>query len=159
VVNETVFDEYDIEGCTQEPEAEETATAASSTVAPDSPADDWFSPETLARLKAQGATLREQAQAGGLRFEAYLPPRLADWLLAHVERGTFGDPSEAVFVMLGEQEELEPHADLRRELLKRSVQAAMDEPGPRIPAEEVFKEVRERAKKPLPEPAVWRKRP
>src|SRR3546814_4408255 len=42
----------------------------------------------------QAKALREQARAGGLRFEAYLPGDMADWLLAQVERGHFVDPSE-----------------------------------------------------------------
>src|SRR3546814_4566187 len=37
--------------------------------------------------RAQAESLREQARAGGLRFEAYLPPALADWLLEPIERG------------------------------------------------------------------------
>src|SRR3546814_354250 len=45
----------------------------------------------------QAKALREQARAGGLRFEAYLPGDMADWLLAQVERGHFVDPSEPVF--------------------------------------------------------------
>ena len=59
---------------------------------------------------------------GGLRFDAYLPPRLADWLLGHIERGTFTDPSEATFGMLGEQQEQEPHSNLRREFPKGRIQ-------------------------------------
>jgi hypothetical protein len=94
-----------------------------------------------------------------LRFEAYLPPAMADWLLAHIERGTFRDPSEAVFVIFGEHEELEPHSDLRHELLKRSLQAALDDPRPGIPAEEVFSKLRKRMQDPRAEPAVWRKLP
>ncbi len=42
----------------------------------------------------------------------------------------FLDPSKAVFVILGEHEELEPHADLRQELLKRSIDAAIADPRP-----------------------------
>ena len=34
----------------------------------------------------QAKVLREQARAGGLRFEAYLPGDMADWLLAQVEQ-------------------------------------------------------------------------
>jgi len=68
-------------------------------------ADEWGSPEGKARQAAQAKALREQARAGGLRFEAYLPPALADWLLVHSERGTFRYPtfrypSEAVFERL-----------------------------------------------------------
>jgi hypothetical protein len=42
----------------------------------------------------------------------------------------FSDPGEAVFVMLGEDRDLEPHADLREELLRRTLQAAMEDPRP-----------------------------
>ena len=73
----------------------------------------------------QAQALREQARAGGLRFEAYLPGSLADWLLEHLEKGHFVDPSEAVFVMMGLFRDMEPHQDLREELLRRKLQAAM----------------------------------
>src|SRR3546814_2668605 len=67
----------------------------------------------------QAKALREQARAGGLRFEAYLPGDMADWLLAQVERGHFVDPSEAVFAIVQNFIEMEPHRDLRDELLRR----------------------------------------
>src|SRR3546814_2966211 len=35
----------------------------------------------------QAKALREQARAGGLRFEAYLTGDQADWLLERIERG------------------------------------------------------------------------
>jgi antitoxin ParD1/3/4 len=117
--------------------------------------DEWPSAEEKAKGAAQAKALRTQAEKGGLRFSAYLPPGLADWLLGLVEKGIFHDPSEAVFVILGEHRDLEPHADLRRELLSRTLQAAMDDPRPGIPAEEVFKKLKET--RPLPEPAVWKK--
>jgi hypothetical protein len=107
---------------------------------------------------AQAKALREQARAGGLRFEVYLPPDLADWVLGFVEDGVFTDPSEAVFVMLGEQQELEPHADLREEIQRRSCQAALDDPRPGIPHEEMEAWLRQLEEKPHPEPAVWRRR-
>jgi antitoxin ParD1/3/4 len=121
--------------------------------------DAWDRPDDRAKRLAQARALRQQARSGGLRFEAYLPPALADWLLAHIERGTFRDPSEAVFVIFGEHEDLEPHSDLRHELLKRSLQAALDDPRPGIPAEEVFSKLRKRMQDPRAEPAVWRKLP
>ena len=105
---------------------------------------------------AQAIALREQAKAGGLRFSVYLPAGLAEWLLGLVEKGTFIDPSEAVFVLLQEAQELEPHHDLRRELLGRMLQAAEDDPRPPIPGEEVFKRLREKYAS-RPEPAVWEK--
>ena len=49
------------------------------------------------------------------------PTELADWLLGLIEKGTFRDPSETVFVILGQHQELEPHADLRCEILARSL--------------------------------------
>jgi len=159
-VNEVVFDEYDIEGCSLESEPDDDALCSSR---PDArtgadPADVWDSPESNARQMAQAKSLRDQARAGSLRFEAYLPSRLADWLLAHIECGNFRDPSEAVFVMLGEQQELEPHADLRREFFKRRIQAGIDS-GPGVPAEEVFERLRKSLAEPRSEPALWRKLP
>lgn len=94
----------------------------------DTDAPEWPDPADKAHAVEQAKRLRDQAAKGGLRFEAYLPPGLAEWLLDRIERGKFLDPSEAVFVILGEHEELEPHADLRQELFKRSIQAAADDP-------------------------------
>ena len=119
--------------------------------------EDWDNPQAAARRIAQARALREQARAGGLHFEVYLPSGLADRLLGHIERGTFRDPGEAVFVMLGEQEELEAHPDLREELLRRGIQAAIDDPRPGIPAEEVKAYFEKLMEERRPEPAVWRK--
>lgn len=44
--------------------------------------------------------LRQQASEGGLKFEAYLPSGLAEWVLDMVEKGIFRDPAEAVFVYM-----------------------------------------------------------
>ena len=118
--------------------------------------DGWPSAEVKAKSIAQAKALRPQAEKGGLRFSAYLPPGLADWLLGLIEKGIFHDPSEAVFVILGEHKDLEPHTDLRREILARSLQATIDDPRPSIPAEEVFKELRE-LRALSREPAVWEK--
>ena len=103
----------------------------------------------------QARVLRTRAEAGGLRFEAYLPPDLATWILDKIARGVFTDPSEAVFVMLGEQQALEPHADLRQEALRRPLQAAMDDPRPGISAEAVMGQFRQKLEEPQPKPAMW----
>ena len=124
----------------------------------DETSGEWRTPAQKAEDIAQANALREQAEKGGLRFEAYLPPGLAEWLLDFVEQGVFVDPSEAVFVMLGEQKDLEPHDDLRREILRRSLEAAMNDPHPGYTLEEVEERMRLRLEHPLPEPAVWRKR-
>lgn len=124
----------------------------------DTDAFEWPDPADEAHAVEQAKRLRDQAAKGGLRFEAYLPPSLALWLLDRIERGQFLDPSEAVFVILGEHEELEPHADLRRELFKRRIQAAADDPRPGISSDEMLKRLREVTKESRQEPAKWEKR-
>lgn len=107
------------------------------------------------RGHAQAATLREQAREGGLRFEAFLPSTLADWLLERVERGVFFDPSEAVFVMLGESRELAPHKDLQDKLRRRQIRAALDDPHPGIPGKEAIARMCAEMERPRPAPASW----
>ena len=131
-----------------------TLPAATTMKNPETNAFEWPSAEEKAKNVAQATALREQAKAGGLRCSVYLPPGLAEWLLRLVEDGSFIDPSEAVFVKMQEAQELEPHHDLRRELLTRVLQAAADDPRPRIPGEEVFRRLKERCAS-FPEPAVW----
>ena len=119
---------------------------------------EWPDPADKAHAVEQANRLRNQVAKGGLRFEAYLPPSLALWLLDLIEQGKFLDPSEAVFVILGEHKELAPHADLRQELLNRSIKAAIADPRPAIPHKEAMAEMREALKQPRPEPARWEKR-
>ena len=107
--------------------------------------------------RAQAKALREQARAGGLRFDAYLPPALADWLLERIEGDVFADPSEAVFAIVGNFRELEPHRDLRDELLGRMLDASAAELESACPADEVFDELRRELAGPRPEPARWAK--
>jgi hypothetical protein len=67
----------------------------------EAPPDAWDSRESKAEHRpGQGA--EGAGGKGGLRFGTYLPPNLAGWLLDLIERGVFTDPSEAVFVILGE---------------------------------------------------------
>lgn len=125
---------------------------------PDTEAARWPDPADRAHALEQARQLRDQASKGGLRFEAHLPPSLALWLLDLIEQGQFLDPSEAVFTIFGEHEDLEPHADLRSELLKRKLQAAVEDPRPGISGEELQGWLRELRKEPLPEPAKWKGR-
>jgi hypothetical protein len=118
--------------------------------------ETWPTAQQKESCVAQAQALRKQAAEGGLRFEAYLPPQLAEWLLERIEKGVFLDPSEAAFVLFAEHEELEPHKDLRQELLRRRLQAASDDPRPRISAEQALAELREKIGAPQPEAAVWR---
>jgi len=105
----------------------------------------------------QAKALREQARAGGLRFEAYLPGSMADWLLERVEQGQFVDPSEAVFAIVKNFIDMEPHRDLRDELLRRIIQAAIDDPRPGIPHEEACAMMDRWIAEPRPEEARWEK--
>ncbi len=116
----------------------------------------WPSPDAREEARRQAQELHDRAREGGLRFQAYLPPEIALWLLDHVENGTFHDPSEAAFVLFKEAKELEPHADLRGELLKRMILRAADDPRPAIPAEEVMARIEAIRTLPRPEPAVWK---
>ena len=81
----------------------------------------WPPKELSDWSKQQAQNVRHAASEGGLRFQAYLPPALALWLLDRIEKGMFIDPSEAVFVLVDEARELEPHLDLRQDLLKRRI--------------------------------------
>lgn len=107
--------------------------------------------------RAQAGRLRDQARAGGLRFEAYLPPALADWLLERIERGMFADPSEAVFAIVGNFRDMEPHRDLRDELLGRMLDASAAKLESARSGDEVFDELRARYSQPLPDAARWEK--
>lgn len=123
--------------------------------------DDAFADNPAER--AQAKALRAQARAGGLRFEAYLPGDMADWLLERVEQGHFVDPSEAVFAIVKNFIDMEPHRDLRDELLRRILDESVargleDVKAGRVrPAEEVFDELRRKMAEPRPEPARWEK--
>ena len=119
---------------------------------------DWRTAAERESDMAQARSLREQARKGGLRFEVYLPPSLAEWLLDLVEKGVFTDPGEAVFVIVGEHKDLEPHADLREEILRRTLQAAMDDPRPGFTVGEVNERFDKLKGEPRVEPAVWRQR-
>ena len=99
--------------------------------------------------------LRAQADAGGLRFDVYLPSDLATWLLDKIANGIFADPSEAVFVMLGRQQDLEAQPDLQSEVFRRSVQAAEDDPRPGIPIEEVMRKLEKELAGARSGSAIW----
>ena len=121
-------------------------------------ADDEF--DNLYREGArQAKELQEQASKGGLRFEVFLPDRLASWILDKVANGIFMDPSEAVFVFLGECYDIEPYADLQDLIFQRRIQKGLDSSDPGISIEEFKKEMEEWFKKPQPEPAVWKNKP
>lgn len=118
--------------------------------------NDTVFPDNHAEQK-QARSLRDQARVGGLHFEVYLPPKMADWLLEQIENSLFADPSEAAFVAFDSFISLQPYEDLHNELLRRILQASIDDPRPRIPHDEVFAAIRRSHRQPRPEPAVWKK--
>jgi hypothetical protein len=105
------------------------------------------------------ASVRRQAAAGGLRFEAYLPPGLAEWVVSLVEQEVFRSPSEAVFVAMQSFRELEDHPEVKQELLASVLQKRIDsmDEGGGLPGEEVMARLRHEMEGPRPEPAVWDK--
>jgi antitoxin ParD1/3/4 len=105
------------------------------------------------------ASVRQQAAEGGLIFEAYLPPALAEWVIGLVEHEVFHSPSEAVFVAMQSFRELDDHPDLKQELLNRAIQKGINaaEEGGGIPAEEVMERLRKAMEEPRAEPAMWDK--
>ena len=96
---------------------------------------------------------------GELTFEAYLPPRLAEWVIGLVEQEVFHSPSEAVFVAMQSFRELDEHPDLKRKLLHRTIQKGIDsaEQGGAMSAEDVMARLRKEIERPRAEPAVWDK--
>lgn len=109
--------------------------------------EDW--------AKQQAQSIRDAASDGGLRFQAYLPPALALWLLDRIEDGVYVDPSEAVFVLFKQARELEPHLDLQQDLLHRQISSAINDPRPSISADELKARFKAAGEKPRPDPAVW----
>ena len=105
------------------------------------------------------ASVRRQAAEGGLRFEAYLPPGLAEWVISLVKQAVFHSPSEAAFVAMQSFQELEDHPDVKQELLARILQKGIDsmEEGGGMSAEEVMARLRKTMEGPRAEPAVWDK--
>ena len=77
--------------------------------------------------------------------------------MERVEQGHFVDPSEAVFAIVKNFIDMEPHRDLRDELLRRILQAAIDDPRPGIPHDEVSARMKRWLAEPRPEAARWEK--
>lgn len=119
--------------------------------------NEWASDQHYAVEAAQAAKVRPQAVVGGLRFDSYLTPAEAAWVLDEIERGRFLSPADIVFVAMQAFRELENYPDLKKELLRRKLQEAMDDPRPGIPADEAFERLeREMDEMEKHQPAVWR---
>lgn len=120
----------------------------------------WVESEKMAQKRIEQArTLKNHASnGGGLKFEAYLTPDLAVWVLDMVERGVFIDPSEAVFVFMGQAKDIELHNDIKLEILKRRLGLSIED----MANEKTFttEEVQAHMKNVMEdriEPALWNK--
>lgn len=119
----------------------------------------WIETDETAQQRIdQARSLKDQAKTGGLKFEAYLTPDLAEWVLDMVEDGIFLDPCEAVFVYMDQAKDIEPHVDLKKEILRRRIQDGVDDAkaGRTYTADEV-KQHLEEARRRRTAPAVWEK--
>jgi hypothetical protein len=122
--------------------------------------DDVFSPEYVAANKAQATELRPQAVEHGLRFDGYLVPSVAEWVLAEVEHGRFLDPSEAVFVAMQVFIEMQSYPDLREELLRREIRKSLADEAPGLSGDEVRAKLNETMKRARDhKPPMWSKVP
>lgn len=108
--------------------------------------------------------IRAHILARGMTFKVFLPESLANWLRKKIRAGVFHDPAEAAFVAFQDLHELDRHPKVRRELLRAMLQASIDDPRPRIPAEKVMTKLRSqtlryaRTKPPRPKPLPKPKR-
>ena len=119
----------------------------------------WIETDETAQQRIdQARSLKDQAKTGGLKFEAYLTPDLAEWVLDMVEDGIFLDPCEAVFVYMDQAKDIEPHVDLKKEILRRRIQDGVDdaEAGQTYTADEVKQHFKEAMRR-RTAPAVWEK--
>ena len=119
----------------------------------------WMENDKIAAQRvAQAQVLKAQVKTGGLKFETYLPPAVALWVLEQVEQGVFIDPAEAIFVLMQQAHDIDPHDDLKLAILKKRIEHGMDSAknGQTYSAEEVAARM-ERLKKQRTPPAVWQK--
>lgn len=98
---------------------------------------------------------KDQAVQGGIRYQGYLSPSLAAWLLDRIDtENGFASPSEAAFIALQQLRDLSKHPDLQHELLRRTLDEAQQ--GPCLESTDVMARLREKMNA-VPEPAIWTK--
>ena len=109
----------------------------------------------------QARRLKPLVKESGLKFEVFLPSSLGYWVLEMVENGDFHSPGEAVFVMMGLAKQLDPHQDLKEEILRRELDKRInDSQGTKYYSHEEVKARMEKVKEELknrPDPPVWEK--
>ena len=87
--------------------------------------DDSFGSD--ARACERAGLLRQQASEGGLKFEAYLPSAIAEWVLDMVEKGIFRDPAEAVFVYMSQAQDISEVPGLGELIEEKIIQERIEE--------------------------------
>jgi antitoxin ParD1/3/4 len=117
----------------------------------------WPESDDTAKARIEQAQkLKSTVADAGLRFDVYLPPDLASWILEQVERGDFIDPAEAVFIHMQQARDLDSHDDLKSELLKRKLLASMKSGS--VPGKEAFERIFNEAENKMHiQPARWEK--
>lgn len=116
--------------------------------------NDPFGRAARGAAAAQAQSLMAEAAKGGLRFEVWLSPERAAWVLERIIAGEFIDPCEAAFVAFGEAIELDRHPKVRRALLEAMIVAAME--GPTVEAKQAMAEIKAKLnERGSCEPAVW----
>ena len=107
----------------------------------------------------QATALRDRAAKDGLRFEAYLPPTLAAWVLDEIIAGRLIDPSEAAFCAVKDRQALAQHPEARQALLKAVLDEALAhaDAGSTVSGDEVWAKLAKRAAE-GEEPPRWLKR-
>lgn len=112
--------------------------------------------ETVAARTEQARQLKEMAQKGGLRFEAYLPPDLAIWVLDQMERVDFVDPSELVFTVLQQAGDIDADEFLQSQILRARIEQGMSDGRDKKTCswEDVEKRIAAR-RETIGEPAYW----
>lgn len=93
--------------------------------------------ELLNRKSKQASALRPYAANHGLRFECYLPSKLASWLLSKVEQKTYNDPDHAIYAIVNDHYQLERLERVRETLVQRSLQRSSRAQWPERTLEEV----------------------
>ncbi len=111
---------------------------------------------------AEQRRIRAHIRARGMEFRIFLPEDLANWLRKKVRKGIFQSPAEAALVAFQDLQQLDRYPEVRTALLKASLDEALNDPRPPIPAEKVFARLRAQTRryartppprpKPLPKP-------
>jgi hypothetical protein len=103
---------------------------------------------------AQARALFAQAASDGLRFEGYLPPPLATWILKKIAERVFPSPEAAILAIVSDHVQLDRLERLRQLMMERSLARSNGRPVPVQTLEDVAQEVVDEADR-AGVPAYW----